>query len=212
MLIVLEGRYGVGGSRLTGLLLDCGASLRRLKLLPPRLELDTEPIYEAADLVTPARFAWQPAHSPDTPDVERRLADCWLPGDLGSIAQSALRHRSHCLAAQQVEDGPAAALRALLEVCGALLLWDDLGRPRLSIAGELAAPASPLYRALLPPLECSGVELTDPSGAALVNCLSAPARPEGTLIRHSRVIDAEGREGQASLYEARYAPHPLYRG
>lgn len=186
MILSVDGRGGIAGNLFSALLLAMGADAILLTRLPERLGFrSVHPVFERT--VKDRRwhatleFIGIPGDVSATwEEMQERIAYAWMPHDCAEIALRILERRQKVMApehyGQPLEQSLAIGeelVDTLLDVCTAALLWDEIGRPQLTLSHPLELGTGPAWiERLLPPgietTRTAPVVATTPTGAAIL--------------------------------------------
>lgn len=228
MQLEIDGNGGLAGNLFAALFLSLGADALKLKTLVQRLGLDFVQVDWHRSFSEDGRLTtWLQYHNTDQAgaltydEMRERIDEAWLPGDVGDIAKSILRRRNEVVAPRWLGQPLDEAIfigdevaDTLIDVCAAPLLWDDIGRPDITVKGPLAIGTtwSEFIRQILPPVPTTNahpeLELTSPTGAAILHAFWKPFTPEGRQVLEVGAAGSYYSEGlwQQPVRAAMYNP------
>lgn len=187
MILSVDGRGGIAGNLFSALLLGMGADAIMLLRLPGQLGFPTvQPVFERTvkDGRSHATLEFLGIPGDETAtweEMRERITDAWLPHDCGERALRILEHRQSVMApefyGQPLEQSLAIGeelVDTLLDICAAVLLWDEIGRPKLTLSHPLELGNGPAWIERLLPAgiettRTSQVLTTTPTGAAILS-------------------------------------------
>lgn len=203
-LVEFECRSGIAGNLWLAAFVGLGAQEGLIRELPEALHLPFVSVRTAVE----SNGAYRPSVSIEGTALAGaetysqmlgRISDAGLPPDVEANARRVMEARQRAESAARglalegrTFDGDAMA-DTLLDVVGGVLLWFDLGKPAITtrgpvvLGGKRPPAVSELLGAIPTTTGPADLELTTPTGAALLGHFWEPVEAEGEPLRRAEV-------------------------